>query len=218
MNKVFIKKVATWNEPEDNGEGLEALRNEFGGRAARRMTRLGMMMSHVLKQMPIQEGSSLVYATTFSETCAIEKYLGSFPYPSPLMFQTSIHPSGAEQYLIQNKQAVREFYPLAGGNDLLVRALECIQRSMGETLVLCGGEERGTWLRKASASSEVNYAWALELSHEDTGAQGSISWQDGGSFSRSADLLIRFLESLVSREHVYFECEGTGYLELDWRE
>jgi hypothetical protein len=45
-------------------------------------------------------------------------------------------------------------------------------------VVLCGGEERGTWLREVGAASEVTFAYALALARGadgdgDAGVQGS---------------------------------------------
>ncbi len=215
MNKLFIKTVSLWSEPDGESDALEVLKAEFGGRAARRMTWLGMMMSHVLKAMPIEEDSCLVYATTYSETCAIEKYLRSFPYPSPQLFQTSIHPSGAEQYLIRAQKAVREFFPLAGEADLVIRALDCLALSPCPQQFLCGGEERGTWLLETGISSETNFAWALELTREPEAALGTIQWKRGSAFAGESNWLPRFFESLAGRTPLRLQGED-GDFELSW--
>ncbi len=219
MNKLSILKKAVWTEPSLNDEAAFAeLKSEFPGRSARRMTRLGMQMSHVLRAMPITEASSLVYATSYSETCTIEKFLDSFPYPSPQAFQTSIHPGGVEQYLIQNKQAVREFLPLAGKSDLLFRALSTSLLCQSETVILCGGEERGTWLSDTGVSSEANYAWALELQAEtQSGAIGEIRWQGLAEDAGDVTIMPRFLDALSNERSFRYEGGSGAEMELSWR-
>lgn len=219
MNELFIKKVRIWVEPEDDdGAALAALAEVFGKRVTRRMTRLGMMVSAVLKDMSVTADSSIVYATIYAETCAIEKFLRSFPYPSPQLFQTSIHPSAVEQYLIQNRQPVREFFPLAGERTLLPRALDCVRLCTGETRILCGGEERGTWLRGTGISSELNYAWALELSTDSAAAVGVIRWADDGGLCDYEDMVPQFLEALEQQDPLRIGDSEDRYLELSWSE
>lgn len=218
MSELYITKQAVWTEPTpDDAEAFANLKAEFPGRSARRMTRLGMMLSHVLRQLDVKEASSVVYATTYSEICTIEKFLDSFPYPSPQAFQTSIHPGGVEQYLIQNKQPIREFYPLAGGADLLIRALSTAQLCAEANVILCGGEERGTWLLETGISSRTSYAWALQLSQtrtEDT--IGVIRWQGLEESEGSLGLIPGLLCALISQQPFRHEGATGGQLELVW--
>jgi len=218
MAELFIQNVSTWTQQDPNSTAeLDALKEVFGKRVARRMTRLGMMVSQVLKDLKIQEHSGLVYATTYSETCAIEKFLDSFPYPSPQGFQTSIHPSGVEQYLIQQKQAIEEYFPLAGGDDLVVRGLDTLQACRSDDLIFCGGEERGTWLKDLSLSSQLNFAWGLELSRNSSSdTMGRIEWDHRGDFTGVFDLL-NFVSALA--EQNAYQCANAegGLLDLSWR-
>ncbi|WP_269526305.1 hypothetical protein [Coraliomargarita parva] len=215
MTELYIRKVAVWEPGEDAEASLAGLREAIGRRVARRMTHLGMMLSEVLKEMPISEDSSVVYATRFAETCAIERFLDSFPYPSPQMFQTSIHPSGVEQYLIQQKQPVRELFPLANGQNLLLRALNSTALCQGANWILCGGEERGSWLRDLAISSDYNYAWALELSPEPEARIGSIRWQALEESIADDAIYPEFVQALQSRSSKRFRFEA-GQVELDW--
>lgn len=219
MNELYIVQKAVWTEPVvDDAEALAELKAGFPGRAARRMTRLGMQLSHVLGQLNINEASSLVYATSYSETCTIEKFLDSFPYPSPQAFQTSIHPGGVEQFLISNKQPVTEFFPLAGVDDLLFRALNTALLCAGESIVLCGGEERGTWLQKIGITSETNYAWAIELRREPVdGSLGRIAWQHLAEAEGDPAVIRHFLEALQSQSAYHYHAPEGGELELSWR-
>jgi len=220
MNKLYIIKQALWVEPAHNDpEALANLKAEFPGRSARRMTRLGMQMSHVLRGMSMSEACSLVYATSYSETQTIEKFLDSFPFPSPQAFQTSIHPGGVEQFLIQNKQSIHEFFPLAGGPDLLFRALQTALLCTGPRIIICGGEEAGTWLLEAGVSSESNYAWALELSREVAAGEdvlGVLAWSALAGGEGTGELLPDFLTALQNSEPYQYRSADGSELELNW--
>lgn len=220
MGKLYIKQCAVWTEPRvDDPEALAALKADFLGRSARRMTRLGMQMSHVLRELPITTACSVVYATSYSETCAIEKFLDSFPYPSPQAFQTSIHPSGVEQFLIQRKQPVTEFFPLAGGEDLIFRALSTTLLCQGSEVILCGGEERGTWLCKDGVSSEISFAWALSVSTQaSSDSIGSVEWHGLAEAEGDATVITGFLAALKLRAAYTYTSPSGGKLEVMWSE
>lgn len=145
-------------------------------RAVRRMSRLGILLSHVLREMPIGIDSTLIYATTYTETGALEAFLRSFPFASPTAFQTSIHPGGVEQALILDQRAVGTFIPLAGKENLVAGALQCALLSGTRDVILCGGEEAGTWLRDYGLSYSHSYAYAIHLSTQEEGARGCITW------------------------------------------
>lgn len=218
MNELYIARTSVWTEEgPDDSQALAELKAELPRKAARRMTRLGMQMSHVLKDLSIGETSSVVYATTYSESCMIEKYLDSFPYPSPQGFQTSIHPSGVEQYLIPSKKPVLEFFPLAGEAGLMLRALDTVNLCSGEALVLCGGEERGTWLLEQGLSSEENYAWAMELSREkNADSIGVVRWSGFRNIQASELKIPAVVDAIQGRRSLEFSEDGATYFELNW--
>src|ERR1700677_1795922 len=88
-----IQLLAT-DDPREEGAAAirERLKVHFPPGATRRMTSLGLLVGSVLEQMLPGEGDSIVYATGYAESCALEGFLESFPTPSPTLFQTSIHP------------------------------------------------------------------------------------------------------------------------------
>jgi len=218
MNELFIKRTAVWTEPAvGDPEALAELKASFPGRSARRMTRLGMQVSHVLKQLEVEGNFSLIYASSYSESLTIEKFLDSFPYPSPQAFQTSIHPSGVEQFLIQNKRSIGEFFPLAGEPTILLRALDTALLCSGETVVLCGGEERGSWLVDTGVSAEHNYAWAIEVSRtKDASMTGRIHWAGLSSEEGGQSLIFDFIEALQEKKAYRYNAPNGGQLELSW--
>lgn len=218
MSELYLQRTAVWTEPTTNdAEALAALKAGFPGRSARRMTRLGMQMSQVLRQLEVNEACSLVYATSYSETRTIEKFLDSFPFPSPQAFQTSIHPGGVEQFLIQNKLSIAEFFPLAGERDLLIRALDTALLCSGERVVICGGEERGTWLIDSGVSSELNYAWAVEAQTKANDATiARLAWQGLAEAEGDVSIVPDFIEALQAQSDYCYHAPNCGQLELVW--
>ena len=144
----------------------ERLREVFPRSAARRMTRLGMLLGSTLAQLKINPEDTLVYASMYAETRALEDYLASFPTASPTLFQTSIHPSAVQQALIARRQPLNALFPLTGASALPVQALLTCLLAPAETVILCGGEERGTWLLDHGCASDRSYAYSAVLSRK----------------------------------------------------
>lgn len=164
MLERFIQAVRT-DDPgaEEPTATRERLKSRFAPGAVRRMTQLGLFVGGVLGELQPGEDDALVYATQYGESRALEGFLDSFPSASPTLFQTSIHPSGAQQGLIGRQRSVREFFPLAGGRNLVATAVQAALLAPAERVLLCGGEERGTWLAPAGMASNRAFAFALAL-------------------------------------------------------
>ena len=185
MIKRYVRRAAA-EGPFDGAfpdERVRAWTANFLPNAARRMTRLGLMLGEALRDFSIGPDDAVVYATTFGETITLGRYLESFPTASPLHFQTSIHPSAIEQVLINRGCPVRELTPLAGQPDLSAQAALTALLTPGARVLLAGGEEVGAWLRKFDAASDVGYAFALELGDGPRGdALGELRWNEEGSW------------------------------------
>jgi hypothetical protein len=149
---------------ESPAETRERLKTLFPAGATRRMTQLGIVLGAALRPLEPGEHDTLVYASTYAETRALEAYLDSFPSPSPTLFQTSIHPSSVQQNLIQRQQSVRCFLPVTGGPELVAQALLVALLADTPRAILCGGEERGGWLLEQGRASDRSFAFALALS------------------------------------------------------
>ena len=164
MLERFIQAVRT-DDPgsEEPSATRDRLKSRFAPGAVRRMTQLGLFVGAALGELQPGEDDALVYATQFGEGRALEGYLDSFPSASPTLFQTSIHPSGAQQGLIGRQRSVREFFPLAGGNQRVATAVQAALLAHAERVLFCGGEERGTWLVPHGAASDRAFAFALGL-------------------------------------------------------
>lgn len=189
----MLERWITALHTEDPGsEEPAATRDRFKDRfprnATRRMTQLGLLVGATLEPLKLTENDTLIYASAYAETRAIEGYLDSFPGASPTLFQTSIHPSAVQQALIVHQQPVREFFPLTGGAFLPAQALQvALLASTSGRTVLCGGEERGTWLLENKSASDRAFAFALALSPSAEGAVGRLTLDHLANSSPASD-------------------------------
>jgi hypothetical protein len=201
--------------PAETRERLKAL---FPPGATRRMTQLGITLGAVLQPLAPGEDDTLVYASTYAETRALEGYLDSFPAPSPTLFQTSIHPSSVQQNLIQRQQPVREFLPVTGAENLPAQALLAALLADSPRIILCGGEERGGWLLEQGRASDRTFAFSLALSHDPAGALGRIrlSTTPPASPAPVAFPLPLFFDHLRDRLPIDAVVSPGRRLQLDW--
>src|SRR5262249_53151752 len=137
---------------------------------------------------------------TFAETRALEEFLTSFPNPSPLLFQTSIHPSGVQQVLIGRQQPVGRVWPLAGRARLVEQALMTALLEPAARVALVGGEERGSWLLEQGRASARAFAFACVLTRDPEGARARVSFAAGNEASDEAGpSLETFADALAER-------------------
>lgn len=148
---------------ETPAQTRDRLKGCFAPGAVRRMTQIGMLVGAALGRVAPQKGEALVYASQFGESRSLENYLDSFPAASPTLFQTSIHPSGVQQGLIGRQCSLGEVLPMAGMEQLPMQALLTAMLAPSESAVLCGGEERGTWLVDFKSAAERTYGYAFRL-------------------------------------------------------
>jgi hypothetical protein len=192
----------------------------FPRASLRRMTHLGLLLGATLDGVDLGAEDAVVYATTFAETRALEDFLGSFPAASPLSFQTSIHPGGVQQVLIGRQRPIARLWPLAGRARLVEQALLTALLESARRVVLCGGEERGTWLLECGMASERAFAFAFELSSEPTGAIARVrlAGSEGGTPAlpdEPCPLLPDFVDALAERRPLAWRGAG-GAWSIDW--
>jgi hypothetical protein len=153
----------------------ERLKGRFPPGSTRRMTTLGLIVGNALAQLDPAQEDSILYASGYAESRALEDFLDSFPAPSPTLFQTSIHPSAVQQLLIGRQRAIGEFMPVSGGNLLAFQALRACMLSPSPRALLCGGEETGTWLLEHRLASERTFGFAAALTRQrGPGMLGSV--------------------------------------------
>jgi len=217
MFTVYLQNVFTDRaEQETTAATRERLKDRFAKGATRRMTQLGMLVGSVLAPLDPNENDTLVYASEFAETQALEGYLDSFPSASPTLFQTSIHPSAVQQILIQRQQPVRTFFPMTGLSRLVAQALEVVVLADTPRAVFCGGEERGTWLLSNGIASERSFAFACALNRESAGAIATLTFAPEREIS--GELSLRdFFEALHQRNPLSIGDQNSPWLTLTWR-
>jgi hypothetical protein len=198
-------------------EARDRLAAKFPRGALRRMTHLGLLVGSALDGLAIGLDDTVVYATTYAETRALEDYLTSFPDASPLLFQTSIHPSAVQQVLIGRQQPVRRFFPLTGRRRLVEQALLTALIDPARQVVLLGGEERGTWMLDHGMASDRAFAFALSLRAEPAGAIGRVAFAPDGADQETGPCptLPDFVEALAGRHEMRWRGASGGFT-LQW--
>lgn len=187
---------------EDLAATRDRLKERFPRGATRRMTQLGLLIGAALDELGPRADDAVVYASSFAETCALEGYLDSFPTASPTLFQTSIHPSAVQQALIGKQHAVGEFFPLTGRAQLVAHAVQAALLAPAPRVILCGGEERGTWLLANEAASDRTFAFALALTREPVGALARLSLTPTDEAGRAEFTLPDFFDALRARHTI----------------
>lgn len=223
-SSTMLERWITALHTEDAGLETPAatrdrLKDRFPKNATRRMTQLGLLVGAALEPLRPQTGDALIYASAYAETRALEGYLDSFPAPSPTLFQTSIHPSAVQQSLITRQQPVRQFLPLTGGSRLPAQALLAAFLAGTARVIVCGGEERGTWLLEHGHASDRTFAFAFALSAASVGgalARIALECSDAPDDAGSSLPLPAFFDCLHERRPVNTCVLPGRRLRLDW--
>lgn len=194
----------------------ERLREKFPRNAVRRMTHLGLLVGSVLEDIPLGPDDAVVYASTFSETRALEDFLTSFPTASPVSFQTSIHPSAVQQVLIGRQHPLARLWPLAGRARLVEHALLTALLEPAPRVALVGGEERGTWMLDQGMASARSFAFAALLTPEIPGAAGRITFAPAAVADEACPDLETFAQALAERRPLGWRGAG-GAWSVAWQ-
>jgi hypothetical protein len=201
---------------EEPAATRDRLRSLYPRGAARRMTQLGMLLGSAFDGIDPGGEDAIVYASSYAENRALEEYLASFPSVSPTLFQTSIHPSAVQQAMIGRRQAVGQFFPLTGRAQLVAHAVQTALLVPGRRVVLCGGEERGTWSRAHDIASDRSFAFAVALSSEPAGSLGTLGLESSEA-PDGALSLPDFFAALRDRRSLLHAAAPGLTLSLTWR-
>lgn len=200
---------------EDAAQARVRLAAKFARPALRRMTHLGLLLGSTLDGITLGPEDTVVYASTFAETRALEDFLQSFPAASPLLFQTSIHPGGVQQVLIGRQQPIGRLWPIASGARLVEHALQTLLLDPAGRVVLLGGEERGTWMLDHGMAAPQAFAFAAEFRREAAGAIAHLSFTPGMTDQDAAPSLEIFALALAERTPLAWRGAG-GTWTLAW--
>lgn len=190
MLERFIQTIHTDDAGiEALAETRERLKGSFAPGATRRMTQLGMLVGSVLNKTGPAAEDALVYASTFAESRSLESYLDSFPAASPTLFQTSIHPSGAQQALIGKQRSLGEVFSHSGIGQMPSQSILTALLAPAPRVILCGGEERGGWLVNFYSAQDRSFGYALSLTREPgpgpIGRLALVQQEGSGSMTQS---------------------------------
>jgi len=222
MLEAYLHAVAAEDVGlEELSATRERLKERFPRAATRRMTQLGLLVGSLLDELHPKESDTVVYASGYAESRALESYLESFPTASPTLFQTSIHPSAVQQLLIARQQPIQQLFPMTGGLNLVPNALQVALLAPSARTLICGGEERGTWLREYGIASERTFAFAISLKRESQGALARLSLDfstcaEGVENSVRTLSLHEFYLALHERRPLALSLSGGIRLTLAW--
>jgi hypothetical protein len=217
MTERFLHQVRVeLPAPDETAAGARVrLADRFPRTALRRMTHLGLLVGSTLDGAQLGPEDALVFASTFAETRALEDFLLSFPAPSPLLFQTSIHPGSVQQVLIGRQQPIARLWPLAGRTRLVEQALLTALIEPAARVALVGGEERGTWMLEHNLASSRSFAFAALLTREPAGAAGRVAFAPGPQTDETCPALEDFTQALAGRRALNWHGAG-GAWTFDW--
>jgi hypothetical protein len=213
---VHFAKVDLPAAGEDAAQARVRLADRFPRGATRRMTHLGMMLGAAADGLQIQADDAVVYVTSYGETRSLEDYLRSFPTPSPLLFQSSIHPSGAQQVLIGRQQPVARLWPVAARERAVEQGLLGVLLEPASRVVLLGGEERGTWLLERGVASDRSFAFALLATNSSANALGRIAFSPGPAPAAAPPGIESFADAVAQRAPLGWDGIG-GRWSVEWR-
>lgn len=218
MLERFLQSLSVAEADDEDLAGTrERLKERFPRGATRRMTQLGLLVGAALEEIRPRPDDALVYASAYAETRALEGYLESFPSASPTLFQTSIHPSAVQQALINRQMAVGEFFPLTGRAHLVGHAVQTALLTVAPRVLICGGEERGTWLLEQKAASDRTFAFAFSLTTAREHALARVTLQAVAPDSFApAYTLPEFFDALRDRRPVDQMAAPGLHLEVSW--
>ena len=122
------------------------------------------------------------------------------------------------QALIGRQQPIREFFPVTGHDHLVVRALHTASLAASPRILLCGGEERGTWLLERGTASPRTFAFTLALSRDSTCALGRIVLENSidATPGPGALALPDFFDALKNRRPLDLAAAPGTRLSLAW--
>lgn len=217
--EFHVSRVRTLRAGEETmAEARSRLPEVFPRRSARRMTHLGTLLARVLEDLSTPLEGALVYGTTYAEIRSLENYVDSFPDPSPLLFQASIHPSGIQQVFVHRRIPISAFIPITGKGNLIGSLLETAALAGTDRVTICGGEEKGSWLLEQEKASDNAFAWTMTLSLASVDSIGVLSIEPEGKPVTPGSIHHEsFLSALEHRTPLIIPRAAGGIYRLAWK-
>ena len=186
----------------------------------KRMSDSDLLMSALLKTMQPEAGDAVVTVSTYAQSRMLEEYIDSFPTPSPLRFQKSVHPSSVQQHCVALQKPLCTYIPLAGLQNSPIIALRTALCRSESTVILAIVEETGTWTCNFGAASKSGYAFALKLcnlSECNSPELVMVEWDaiadDSATDSTPAD----FHAAVAQRKNFHAAHPDIGQVSIRWK-
>lgn len=218
------RSLGVYSELE--GDVLKELRRPFPAIQSRRMTPSALMIGHLLQDMTLEPADECIYLSTYSGSAHLDKYLESFPTPSPFYFQSSIHAAPLESLLVMNQLPVRSVVAYCGAEKIVAQGLLAAVLSDARRVHVLGAEEAYPKLSAHGLASDQGFAYALSLEMgNDAGANGAIGelCLDTEAEAPIAPIgyspvlnSLQFHACIADRRNAVFPLEGVGRLSIHW--
>lgn len=220
MIKRTLTQVAV-AEPcrELDPERRKRLRQLFNPLAARRMSDLALLLAEATAEAKYGPRDEWIYASRFGGTQSLKRYLSSFPTPSPLHFQNSIHPGAFDLVSVARRQRSGMLSALCGRDSLVSDALLTALLVPNHRVAhLAGGDEYEPWSSGHGWGAEETFAFYLRLEAEPGApALGELTFTPGGEAEASEPDLPAFHAALGERRELHFAVPQRGAFRLLWR-
>ncbi|MEO0796848.1 MAG: hypothetical protein AAFX93_16935 [Verrucomicrobiota bacterium] len=219
MLKRYITKAAgAVPQRELAPEQRKSLRKQFNPLAARRLTDLPLLLGDICKDAEPNLDDEWVFASAFGGALSLERYLESFPTPSPLHFQNSIQPGPLDLVNVARGKPARLLMPVVGDTELFADALFAAMISPNQVVHTVGGEEYSPWTASHELGAEHTFAWYLKLVQSTEAAAGEITFTPNPSAKKSESIpLSESVPELInSGRELEFSQAGRGYFRIVW--
>jgi hypothetical protein len=199
-------------------ERRKCLRRLFNPLAARRMSDLALLLAEATAEAEHGPRDEWIYATRFGGTQSLERYLSSFPTPSPLHFQNSIHPGAFDLVSVARRQRSGMLSALCGLDSLVSDALLATLLVPDHRVAhLAGGDEYEPWSSAHGWGAEETFAFYLRLETvPGASSLGALTFTPGAQAVASEPDLPAFHAALGERRELHFAVPQRGAFRLTW--
>lgn len=192
------------------------LRGNFSPLAARRLTPLSLMLGEVTRDAAPQPADEWIFTSQFGASVSLEKYLASFPTPSPLHFQNSIQPGPLDLVNVSRQQPARQLLPVIGEKDVFGDALLAALISPAPVVHLTAGEEFEPWAADRKLGAEATLALYLKLEQNAESPLAEVAFFPGEVDLPPPPDLASTVEAILNRAPLAFTLPERGAIRLSW--
>jgi len=196
-------------------EQRKALRQNFPQLAARRLTDLPLLLGEVCRDAQADPDDEWIFASEFGGAMSLERYLESFPHPSPLHFQNSIQAGPIDLLNVAHRRPASLLTPIIGGETLIGDALLTALISPNPVVHLTGGEETAPWTSENKLGSALTLAFYLKLTTGGGAAVGELSYDPAVSGRTPVSPQV-FARAVAEREPIAIKLPERGTVRISW--